>query len=108
METYKLELIIQQQLNNAGNTLDWTWFLPYFWLQEFIQQQTFKLMKKWKILLTQQIHSSSEESLNEKRHMVYIPFSLGSMCKYWIYFIANIGVFATLSNIQNRAFCESS
>ena len=52
METYKLELIIQQQLNNAGNTLDWTWFLPYFWLQEFIQQQTFKLMKKWKILLT--------------------------------------------------------
>ena len=43
-----------------------TWFLDYFWLQEFIQQQTLKRMNKQKISLAQQILSSSEEFLKEK------------------------------------------
>ena len=83
--------------------------LVIFWIEhdiclisdckEYIQQQTFQPMKKWKILLTQQIHSSSEEFLNEKPHMVCVPFSRGSIRKYGIYVIDNIGVFATLSNI---------
>ena len=32
--------------NNVSDNLDWTWFLHYFWLQEFIQQKTKKFVNK--------------------------------------------------------------
>ena len=43
---------------------------------------------------------------NVNRLLVCVPFSLGSICKCWIYLIDDIGVFTTLSNIYNGAFCE--
>ena len=79
--------------------MDWTWLLPYFWFQEFIQQQTFKLMNKQKIYLTQQIHSIHLKNLfrkNVMRLLARVPFSLGSICKYWIYVIDDIGLFTVL------------
>ena len=32
--------IFLSNCNKVSDILDWTWFLHYFWLQEFIQQQT--------------------------------------------------------------------
>ena len=75
-----------------------TWFLDYFWLQEFIQQQTLKRMNKQKISLAQQIQSSSEEFLKEKLKM------FNDMCSLFpwfnmqilIYVVDDIGAFTTL------------
>ena len=41
---------------------------------------------------------SSGESFKKsvKSLFVFVPFSLGWICKYWIYVIDDIGVFATL------------
>ena len=88
--------------NNVGDILDWTWFLHFFWLQEFIQQQTSRLMNKKEISLTQQIRSLHLKNPLRKyviRLLLCVPFSLGSICKYWIYVINGIGIFTTLSDI---------
>ena len=88
--------------NNVSDILDWTWFLHYFWLQEFIQQQTWRFMNKKKISLTQQIRSLHLKNPLRKyviRLLVCVPFLLGSICKYWIYVIDGIGIFTTLSDI---------
>ena len=89
--------------NNSGDILlNWPWFLHYLWLQEVIQQQTFKLINKRKISLTKQIlHilSSHEESLKKKRYSF-----IGMCCLFtwfnmhWIYVIDDIDTFTTLLN----------
>ena len=70
--------------NNVSDILDWTWFLHYFWLQEFIQQQTENLMNKQKLYLNQQIHNLHMKNPlreNVKHLFACVPFSLGSICK---------------------------
>ena len=59
-------------------------------------------MNKQTIYLTQQIDSFHLKNLLKKnvvRLLVYVLFSLGSICKYWVYVIDDIGVFTALSNI---------
>ena len=92
--------------NNASDILGWTWFLHYFWLQEFIQKKIFKTISKQTNKqtnsLTQKIHSlylKSPMKKSTKHLLVCACFSLGSICKYWIYVIDDMGVFTTLSNI---------
>ena len=56
-------------------------------------------MNKQKIYLTQQIHSIHLKNLfrkNVMRLLARVPFSLGSICKYWIYVIDDIGLFTVL------------
>ena len=56
-----------------------------------------------KISLTQQIHNLHLKNplrKNVMRLLVCVPFSLGSICEYWIYVVDDIGVFRTLSNIS--------
>ena len=56
-------------------------------------------MNKQKIYLTQQIHSVHLKNLfrkNVMRLLARVPFSLGSICKYWIYVIDDIGLFTVL------------
>ena len=52
--------------NNASDILDWTWFLHYLWLHEFIQQQNYEQAKNF--FNPANTQSSSEESLKEKCH----------------------------------------
>ena len=59
-------------------------------------------MSKQTIYLTQQIDSFHLKNLLKKnvvRLLVYVLFSLGSICKYWVCVIDDIGVFTALSNI---------
>ena len=66
---------------NASDILDWMWFLHYFWLQEFIPQETEKLMNKKKVSLTQQIYRHHRENplwKNLKSLFISVPFSRGS------------------------------
>ena len=68
-------------------------------------------MKKQKICLTQQIrslHMKNPLRKNVKRLLVYVPFSLGSIHKYWIHVTDDIGVFTTMSKIYNEQFCKNS
>ena len=56
-------------------------------------------MNKQKIYLTQQIHSVHLKNLfrkNVMRLLARVPFSLGSICKYWIYAIDDTGLFTVL------------
>ena len=56
-------------------------------------------MNKQKIYLTQQIHSIHLKNLfrkNVMRLLARVPFSLGSICKYWIYVIDDTGLFTVL------------
>ena len=56
-------------------------------------------MNKQKIYLTQQIHSIHLKNLfrkNVMRLLARVPFSLGSICKYWIYVVDDIGLFTVL------------
>ena len=100
-----------------------TWFLHYFWLQEFIQQQTLKLMNKQKISVGQQIHSSSEEFLKEKLKtfngiyslLPWFNMQILDLCRswhrrihnlfcfclprYWIYLLQNY--FSSYSYLKN-------
>ena len=101
-EIVYLNYRIRWNCNIVSDILDWTWFLHYFWLQEFIQQQTWRFMNKKKISLTQQIRSLHLKNPLRKyviRLLVCVPFLLGSICKYWIYVIDGIGIFTTLSDI---------
>ena len=54
---------------------------------------------KQKISLTQKIHMKNSLRKNVIRLLVCVLFSLGSICKYRIYFIDDIGVFTILSSI---------
>ena len=56
-------------------------------------------MNQQKIYLTQQIRSIHLKNLfrkNVMRLLARVPFSLGSICKYWIYVIDDIGLFTVL------------
>ena len=84
--------------NNISDILDWTWFLHYFWLQEFIQQQIYKLMNKQNKILTQQIHSlHKNNSIRENGIRLFGMRSLStwfnwqilSLCHRWLRRIYN-------------------
>ena len=61
-----------------------------------------KLINKQKVSVTQQIQSLHLENplrANVIRLLVCVHFSLGSICKYWICVIDDIGIFTIVSNI---------
>ena len=65
-------------------------------------KKSLKLINKQTNSLTQKIHSlylKSPMKKSTKHLLVCACFSLGSICKYWIYVIDDMGVFTTLSNI---------
>ena len=85
--------------NNVSDILDWTWFLHYFWLQKFIQQQ--KLIKEQINFLTQQIHRLHPKNLSRKNViplLLSVPYSLGSIGKNFVFVVDDI-VFTTPSDI---------
>ena len=89
---YKIRRNTAPQTNKQTNkqtTPDYSWatviivifwterISALFWLYEFIQQQTWKLMNKQKISLIKQIHSLHLENplkKNVKRLVVCVPF----------------------------------
>ena len=71
-------------------------------ISDFSNSFNNKLINKQQVSVTQQIQSLHlENPLRENviRLLVCAPFSLGSICKYWIYVIDDIGIFTIVSNI---------
>ena len=74
---------------NASDILDWTWFLYCFWLEEFIQKQTFEQVKNF--FNPANAQSSSEESVKEKCKMfigmcslfTWFNMEILNLCRRW-------------------------
>ena len=79
----------------------WKWFLHYFRLLEYIHSKLKNLWTCKKFLQPSKcsLHLKNPLGKNIKRWLVRVPFSLGSLCKYWTYVIDHIGVSRTLSNV---------
>ena len=67
-------------------------------------------MNNQKISLTQKYSLYLKNPLrkNVKGLLVCVPFSLGSICKYWIYVVDDIGVFRIISSVLRKQLIAKS